>query len=156
MMAFTFDLEDVCQALSACRRRGCSVMVLLDRRQAMGKSTRNMTQQVTALVANGVSVRVKAGRDWKQADGATFGRGMMHAKVLRADERIVIGSTNCTSNSQTCVETAVEVQLSPQGAVTWNRRFEKEWAGACPFADALEHPRKSQGSRRSATRSASS
>ena len=130
VMAFTLDLEDVVDALCAARRRGCVFQMIVDKRQSTGTSTKHMRVRVQQLVQAGVAVRARTGGHWQ--GGPQFTRGMMHAKLVRAGPKLVVGSTNHTSSSQQCCEAALEVTLSPAGLEVVRSRFELDFSGACP------------------------
>ena len=132
-------------ALVSARRRGASIEALLDKRQAVGSSTKDMRARAAQLSAAGVGVRVRSGKPW--SPGATFGRGMMHCKGLRVGEVAIVGSANHTRNSTAeCCELCVQVALTPAGVAAFQARFAEDYAAACPLAEvpsaAPTRPRK--------------
>ena len=126
--------------------------MIVDKRQSTGTSTKHMRVRVQQLVQAGVAVRARTGGHWK--GGPQFTRGMMHAKLVRAGPKLVVGSTNHTSSSQQCCEVAVEVTLSPAGLEAVRSRFELDFAGACPYSELPLAP--SSGRQRRKSSSASS
>ena len=111
LAAFTYDLDDVTEALASARSR-CSkldIKVLIDQEQAMTGSTRNLRPRVMQLVSRGVQVRLLGGQ-------------RLHAKVLLTDVGAYIGSLNFTRASLNNVERVVSLHL--RGSA---EKAEKDW-----------------------------
>ena len=123
--------------------------MLLDKRQALGSTVRDMRARASQLSSAGANVRVRAGKAWQGPDG-TFGRGMMHAKALRVNRASAHGSTNHTRNSTSeCCEIATEVTVSASGVEEFRARFSREFGAAYPLSEvptAPSRPRRRVGS----------
>ncbi len=59
--AFTFDREDLTNALISAHARGCRVTVAVDKRSTEGGSTANQHQQIRRLSASGIAVSLCSG-----------------------------------------------------------------------------------------------
>ena len=111
LACFTYDLDDVTEALASARAR-CSkldIKVLIDHEQAMTGNTRNLRPRVIQLHSRGVQVRL-------------FNSQRLHAKVLLTDVGAYIGSLNFTRASLCNVERVVRLHL--RGAA---EKAEKDW-----------------------------
>jgi len=111
LAAFTYDLDDVTEALASARAR-CSkldIKVLIDQEQAMTGNTRNLRPRIIQLHSRGVQVRL-------------FNSQRLHAKVLLTDVGAYIGSLNWTRASLCNVERVVRLHL--RGAA---EKAEKDW-----------------------------
>ena len=86
VLAYSFDLGSVVDALVAARTRGIDVRILLDKAQSLGASTTSLRPVVMRLRRQGVKVRLS--------------RGRQHAKALLTDKECVLGSANWTESSQ--------------------------------------------------------
>ena len=98
VLAYTFDVGAVVEALIRARNRGADVRVLLDRNQALNDTTRNLIPAVIRLARHGVKVRLLL-------------RRRQHAKALLTDKALVLGSTNWTDAAQHNVERGAALRL---------------------------------------------
>jgi len=119
---FTFDLEEVVDALIAAVVRGVpDVIVLADKRHTYGGITVNQSRRIWRLRDNGVIVGLCTGTDVglsysehqrQVRPGLT---GIQHSKTLLADEFLVHGSCNWTTSSRANNEIDTLVHLNPDG-----------------------------------------
>ena len=115
LMGFTYDRQDVTDALIRAVRRGLGVRVGLDRRFTMSGKCRDQLQRAKQLYAEGAKVRLLDGGslsgEYHQVGRAVGGLGIAHAKVLHSDKGTVIGSCNWTTSSRANLETGLWVEL---------------------------------------------
>ena len=122
------------------RRQRAAVRVLLDARQALGSSTRQMRGMAQQMEAEGVPVRCRSGISLSHVygPGRVPGNGIMHCKALRVGDRWALGSCNFSRNSQCNMEIVALLALSPAGEAAATRRFDEEWALAESFCALAE------------------
>ena len=133
MTAYTFGLPYIVECMQLAARRGVKCVVTVDRRQGLGKATRDMLAGIKAMKASGVQILLVNGRDIQEVYSAAGrevrpGRGIMHSKTIFVSDRLdftnenyaVIGSTNWTISSLCNFETSVLLQLSKTGAQRWH------------------------------------
>ena len=141
MLAFTFDLSDIMDALTAARKRKCTVEVALDRGNSL--KCANSRPLIMQMVANGVQVRVVSGRPLREAyvharPGRLNGlNGILHAKVLWTEAVAMIGSCNFTTSSQANREIVAVIRPSRRGVDQLKEAFSEIWDAAVPYADAV-------------------
>ena len=123
IVAFTYDLDDVTQAVIAAKRRapGIDARVLLDREQALSGPTRNLRPRVLQLTSHSVPVRL-------------YSRSRLHAKALLTDSAQVWGSLNWTVASLRNVERCVATSLPAAALAVEKQWFERLWTSAREFA----------------------
>jgi hypothetical protein len=123
IVAFTYDLDDVTQAVIAAKSRvpGIDARVLLDREQALSGPTRNLRPRVLQLTSHSVPVRL-------------YSRGRLHAKALLTDSAQVWGSLNWTVASLRNVERCVATSLPAAALAVEKQWFERLWTSARDFA----------------------
>ena len=123
VVAFTFDLEDVTQALIEAKRResGLDVRVLIDRDQSLSGPTANLRPRVLQLTSRAIPVRL-------------YSRCRLHAKVLLSDAGQLWGSLNWTNASLRNIERNAATQLSQDLLDVERRWFDDLWAVAKDFA----------------------
>jgi hypothetical protein len=123
VVAFTYDLDDVTQAIIAAKRRapGIDARVLLDREQALTGPTRNLRPRVLQLTSHRVPVRL-------------YSRSRLHAKALLTDSAQVWGSLNWTVCSLRNVERCVATCLPAAALAAEQQWFDQLWASARDFA----------------------
>eukprot|EP00969_Alexandrium_andersonii_P362553 15459975-Alexandrium_andersonii.AAC.1 len=63
-MAFTWDRQDVTEALTRARARNVPIRMGVDRRQTLDGKTRDQTARLLELAAVGVEVYLLTGRDY--------------------------------------------------------------------------------------------
>ena len=101
LMGFTYDRQDVTDALIRAVRRGLGVRVGLDRRFTLSGKCRDQLQRAKQLYAEGAKVKLLDGGslsgEYRQVGRAVGGLGIAHAKVLHSDKGTVIGSCNWTT-----------------------------------------------------------
>ena len=118
IIAFTFDLFQVVDALTEARRRlGPEVRAIFDKNMLNSNQTRNQRPAAIQLRANGVKIR-------------TGPSGRVHAKVLLTDSTIMLGSTNWAAASQQNEEWSVAIEPTLAGARASRDRFEKHWGAS--------------------------
>ena len=131
--AYTFGLPDLVEYMQAAARRGVRCVVVADRRQGLGRSTKDMLAGLKAMKASGVDVTLVNGKDIQEVYSAAGrsvrpGRGIMHSKTVLVSDRSdfvnecygIIGSTNWTISSLCNCETSVLLQLSKAAAQKWH------------------------------------
>ena len=135
LLAYTFDLEDIVEALVAARARRIVVRACFDAKQAAGASTRRTRGAIQRLEAHGVEIRVVSGKPLQDAYGTTVvqGVGIMHCKCLLADRCFLAGSCNWTTSSQANHEMTVKVRLSEAGFRLVSERMAALFAAGRPF-----------------------
>ena len=101
-------------------RSGASVKMFADERTSTSQLTRNQLRRLIELREAGVTVWLGTGTDIQPEYAAAGrkvrpGKGILHAKCLRADNWLICGSTNWTTCSRCNTELSVLIQLSPEG-----------------------------------------
>ena len=129
LLSFTFDREDLVEALVLARRRGVRVTVGSDKRWTLSGKTKNQLQMLLKLQAEGCEVRclvgVSCGPEYRAVGRNPYnGLGLLHAKVVHTDVGSVIGSCNWTTSSRANIEVGVHVKLTSQES----SRLSEEWA----------------------------
>ena len=129
LLAYTFDYPDLVEALKRVGRNShARVELIADKRESLGRSTRDQTVSLQSLASCGVQVRVAEGRDIRQ-EYANVGRqvpparGIHHRKCLFVflhggpvcQAYCVIGSTNFTTSSRSNQELSVLLALNDYG-----------------------------------------
>ena len=117
MLVFTYDREDITEALLHAKRRGVDVRVGADKRWTLNGRTRDQLQRLQLMAAEGIEVRVIQGDSYAAAyhevgRAAVGGRGLQHAKVVHTDQGTLIGSCNFTTASRANNEMGVEIKFS--------------------------------------------
>ena len=102
MFAYTFDHPLVVEVLLAARGRGLKVRIYADNTRI--QASRNESAALQRLECYGVEIRSVRPKG-----------GDLHAKLLVADSRLLLGSMNFTTNSQRNEERNVEIALSRKG-----------------------------------------
>jgi len=117
LVAFTFDLDDVVQAILEAKRRApdIDVRVLIDKDQGLNGQTRNLRPRVLQLTSRSIPVRL-------------FGRSRLHAKVLLTDAGQMWGSLNWTNASLLNIERSTATSLAPNRLNDEKRWFESLWS----------------------------
>ncbi len=85
---YTFDLEELTDALAVTAEKGAQVTVIADRKHALGGVTKAMAERLSKLKAKGAIVYLADGPD----------NGIQHSKVVLSDGYALIGSTNWTNS----------------------------------------------------------
>ena len=134
---YTFDHPLVVERLEAARARKVEVEMTVDSgRVAM---SRNEEAALLRLAARGVKVNLASGQPlatfyaFRAGDSRASKRGDQHAKLLLADQVLVIGSTNFTKSSQANGERAVRVRLTPAGVGILESDTRSVSSAATPF-----------------------
>ena len=121
VMAFTFDRQDIVDALKQAKDRGVEVIMVIDRAYTLSCKTKECMPRLQELEAHGVVVRLASGHSAKQhysAVGRTYnGRGIVHGKVVHTEMESIVGSCNWTTSSRTDEEVSLHVKLN-----WWSRR----------------------------------
>ena len=116
VMAFTFDRQDIVDALKKAKERGVGVILVIDRAFTLSCKTKECMPRLQELEAHGIIVRLASGHSAKQeyrAVGRSYGgRGIVHGKVVHTESESVIGSCNWTTSSRTNEEVSLHVKLS--------------------------------------------
>ena len=140
LIFYTFDLDILCTALEAARKRGVTVRVIGDKQRV--KSTKGTQQLLQRLRTHKVEIRLRDGTPL--ADHYTAGAsassgivrdksGIVHSKLLLADSNLILGSTNFTTSSQCNVESSSQIRLNETGV----REVERYFSAA--FEDGEEY-----------------
>ena len=136
MTAYTFGLLDICEHMQQAQRKGARCIVIADRGQGVGKSIRDMLQNLKAMQACGVEIGLVNGKDiqgvYSEAGRSVRpGRGIMHSNTIFAADKsdfsgennCVVGSTNWTISSLCNFEMSVLLQLTQQAGSEWFDRI---------------------------------
>ena len=110
MSCFTFDLEGLTEDIGDAAVRGPKMIVVADRKHALGGVTKAMAERLSSLKAKGVVVYL--------ADGPE--NGIQHSKVVLSDGMLLLGSTNWTGASQRNCELDALIKLSDDGIPEWD------------------------------------
>ena len=129
MLSFTFDREDLVDALVAARRRGVQVTIGSDKKWTLSGKTKDQLKMLLRLQAEGCEVRclvgVSCGPEYRALGRAPYnGLGLLHAKVVHTDGGSVIGSCNWTTSSRANIEVGVHVKFTSQES----SRLLDEWS----------------------------
>ena len=115
-MAFTFDRQDIVDALKQAKDRGVEVIMVIDRAYTLSCKTKECMPRLQELEAHGVVVRLASGHSAKQhysAVGRTYnGRGIVHGKVVHTEMESIVGSCNWTTSSRANEEVSLHVRLN--------------------------------------------
>ena len=140
MMFYTFDLDILCTALEAAKRRGVLVKLLGDKQRV--QSTKGTQQLMQRLKGHRVEIRLRDGQPlahhYTTGQSASSGlirdkNGIVHAKFLYADSQLIVGSTNFTTSSQCNVESSCHLILNPAGEANVAEYFNTAFAEAEEF-----------------------
>ena len=116
VLAFTFDRQDMVDALKEAVTRRCEVIVVADRNYTLTGKTRDQLQRLQELESNGAVVRLAQGGKAKEEYAAVgrswSGTGILHAKFLHTERETIIGSCNWTTSSRANVEMGLHVMLN--------------------------------------------
>ena len=143
VLAFTYDLRELSEALIAASERGVGVQVIADYRSTLGGSTRDQVQRLRALRAAGIGVLLASGISIQEEYAAENravrpGQGIQHSKVLRMDKYVIVGSANWTTSSKCNIETSALIQLEQEGIREFDRRVELILKRSTPLTDEIE------------------
>jgi len=130
LTAYTFDLMILADELAAAQGRGIDVTVIVDRNHMLTGATNYMVERLSGLKSAGVPVWLSRG-----ISGST---GIQHSKTLRADDLLIMGSTNWTNASRLNQEMSVLIKLNEDGLTAYEERVKTYLGLSCPFSDALE------------------
>jgi phosphatidylserine/phosphatidylglycerophosphate/cardiolipin synthase-like enzyme len=123
VLAYTFDEPELLRSLKEAAARGIVVRLLADRSFSMSGRCRRQLQSLEELAGSGGQVRLLDGVPGPQN---IYG-GAQHSKALRADNQLILGSCNLTSNSRTNFELDVHIELSSTGYVEFEALFAQRW-----------------------------
>jgi len=130
LTAYTFDLVMVAEALAAAKERGVEVTIIVDRTHTLAGAANYMVERLSVLKQANVPVWVSRG-----ISGAG---GIQHSKTLRADDFLIVGSTNWTNASRLNQEMSVLIQLNEDGLAAYEDRIRAYMSLSSVFSDALE------------------
>jgi phosphatidylserine/phosphatidylglycerophosphate/cardiolipin synthase-like enzyme len=142
LFGYTLDRDDLVSALVASRGLGAEVRVGLDQKQTLEGKTRDQPTSVLRLMAEGIPVRKVSGVN-ATAAYAAVGRqvgmfsGALHAKGLRVDDYVILGSGNWTTASRANLELGclIFVPKDETGAKTpVEEMFERMWESGVDFS----------------------
>ena len=148
LLAYTFDREDVADALVRAAKRGACVLVIVDRAYLVGGTMRDMGARVQYMAANGVVVRVYEGdsvREDYEAVGRPVGgfKGILHAKALYIEAEnglrceFIIGSANWTTSTRANGEIGIHGVSHGEDVPLLRRRFVFPAMRSDPHEEAL-------------------
>jgi phosphatidylserine/phosphatidylglycerophosphate/cardiolipin synthase-like enzyme len=107
LLGYTFDMLVLVWRLVDARKRGVTVIVVLDKGQMLTGASKRQKEAIKNLLANDVLVYMS-----KPPQGGGF-TAVQHAKVLVADEAVaILGSANFTHNS---MEWCTEANVTTRG-----------------------------------------
>jgi len=138
VMCFTFDLDVLATCLIAARRRKVTVELMADlsnSRQCKGSLAlfaRMKTARIDLRIVEGAQLSdhyVHAG----PTSPVHGKRGKLHAKWLRADGELIMGSANFTTSTQCNLEAVSKIRLSEEGEEKAEAFFRTPFAAAEPF-----------------------
>jgi len=129
LTAYTMDREELGSAVIRAWQRGCQISVVLDERSTLRGNTRDQPALAKRMIHAGVPVYLAQGKplgpEYRAAGrgGVGFGNlsGQMHAKMVWAHNRAVVGSTNWTTSSRANVERSTLLVLSAKGIEEFQR-----------------------------------
>ncbi len=120
LVAFTFDLEDLVEAIKVALKAGAKVVVMADHKSATEQKTRDMLMRLKALKAIGAQGRLVSGTP-TQEEYARVGRnvpparGICHIKLLQVGPWLLQGSANWTTSSKCNQEAGALIKLGSAG-----------------------------------------
>jgi len=121
VLAYTFDLEPLADALIRAKQRGVRVEIGVDRRFRRSKTCKNMLGVLLKLRSYGIRMRDLSGGSLAAAY-AEVGRssnsglrGQQHSKVVLTESTLLCGSCNFTAASRGNLECGTMIQLSEHG-----------------------------------------
>lgn len=136
---FTFSVADIADALVRAKGRGVKVRLAIDSAQNVPES------KATALAAQGIDVRFVTGKP-----SGPEGTGILHAKFLLVDGKILLSGSNNYSSTGTTIneENAILVRAGAEHPLIqgFSCHFEAIWAsdhaaaGACSNASVAFTP----------------
>jgi phosphatidylserine/phosphatidylglycerophosphate/cardiolipin synthase-like enzyme len=146
LICYTFDLEVVVSGLEEARKRHNVIRLLINKGSAATKGTKQLLDRLETVeshvrsgerklqikVAEGTPLReqyIRAG----QNSPIQSKKGIVHAKFLRVNSTLLVGSCNWTTSSQCNREAVLESDLTTEGLVQAKKLFESYWATAEPL-----------------------
>ena len=123
MTAFTYDLNEVSEALINAKTRGAKVTLIVDEHSAKEGHTRFMKDQLARVIDGNVEVLFQRGGNLKE-EYRKVGRGVnvkghVHATFCAVfgptEKYLIVGSTNWTTSSKGNYEMNVLLELSEGG-----------------------------------------
>jgi hypothetical protein len=153
IVGYSWDREDMTDAVINAFQRGCSVRVLLDCSMTIKGKTRDQLSSAQRMRAAGVDLRLGDGTAlspvYSLVQRKVFGnlRGIVHAKVVSVGDETLVGSANWTTSSRCNVEVVAHLSF-PQAML--EELLAKAWEEAEPLSDAMlrEAQREGAGDRR--------
>jgi phosphatidylserine/phosphatidylglycerophosphate/cardiolipin synthase-like enzyme len=140
LFGFTYDRQDITDALNRAAHRGVEVQVGLDRRYTLSGKCRDQLQTAKQLRAEGVVVNLLDGESladhYRMVGRTVYGLGIARAKVLHSDRGTVIGSCNWTTSSRSNYEIGVWVELRPTEAKSLRTKLQLAWLAGAELREA--------------------
>ena len=140
LFAFTFDREDVTDALLRAKAKGDEVKIGADRSNSLNGRTRNQLQKLQELDAGGVEVNVVQGgtysAEYRATRRAHISRGFSHAKTLYTDAGVIVGSGRWTSASRANFEAGLLVSLDETSSTELKEKLLVQWNSGTALRDA--------------------
>ena len=137
---YTFDLDIICTALEAAKKRGVKVTVIGDRgrtNQAKGTQalmSRLRSHKIETKIMDGVPLQEHYTAGAQPSSGFIQNRkGIVHSKFMLADRDLVMGSTNFTTSSQCNLETNCQIKLTDKGLEDVKRFYQAAFSEAENF-----------------------
>jgi hypothetical protein len=126
LTAFTFDLLSIAEAIVDAARRGVQCRVYVDGSHTMSGKTAFQPERVKQMRVAGVEVFVSKGipcaPEYRAADRSPVsGNGILHAKLLLADNQLIHGSANWTTSSTCNIELSTLTELNPNGVLAFEK-----------------------------------
>ena len=107
LIAFTFDLLAIAEALSRAAKRGVDVKVYADCCHTLRGCTKFQPVRFREMKDSGVVVRL--------THGSTGKSGLQHSKTLLVDEHLIVGSANWTNSTLSNQECSALIHLNDGG-----------------------------------------
>jgi phosphatidylserine/phosphatidylglycerophosphate/cardiolipin synthase-like enzyme len=140
LFGFTYDRQDITDALIRAAHRGLEVQVGLDKRYTLSGKCRDQLQKAKQLRAEGVAVNLvdgeKLAEHYRLVGRTVYGLGIAHAKVLHSDRGTVIGSCNWTTSSRSNYEVGVCLELSAAESQSFRTTLQSAWAAGVELREA--------------------
>ena len=179
LMAYTFDYPEIVEAMKRVGRNShARAELIADRRESLGRSTRDQTVSLQALLASGVTVRVADGKNIQQ-EYAQVGRmvppakGIHHRKSLFVffksktqvrhldgskwgESYAIVGSTNFTTSSRSNQELSVIMSLNTHGTEEAEQLIDRAHRSSTLLTDQVVQESEEERSKRQSTRSSRS
>jgi phosphatidylserine/phosphatidylglycerophosphate/cardiolipin synthase-like enzyme len=143
LTCYTFDLDELTNALSEAAERSVNVTVIADKRHCHGGTTKFQADRMNRMRQRGVRVLLADGLPIQDAYGEIGrkvrpGMGIQHSKVMVSDDHMIVGSTNWTTSSRSNHELSVLNHLTSEGQNAWCQWSQHVRDSASELSDEIE------------------